>query len=102
MCHTDPNSVCFAGGFLGPRRGDEEEESGRVLSSRGPSRLAEDSVSVEREEEERGEGGQGERDLSRWFSVLLSREMSPPVPCTEREGEVIVYSRTSEQGTLWG
>ena len=77
---THPNSVCFTGGFLWPRRpGDKEEGGRRVLSSRAPSRLGVDSVSVEREEEERGEGGQGDSDLSRWFSVLLSRERSAPV-----------------------
>ena len=77
---TDPNSVCFTGGFLWPRRpGDKEEGGRRVLSSRAPSRLGVDSVSVEREEEETGEGGQGDSDLSRWFSVLLSRERSAPV-----------------------
>ena len=71
MNTTHPNSECLAGGFFCPRRG-EEEDGGRLLSSRGPSRLAEEEVKVEREEEERGEGGQGERDLCRWLSALLS------------------------------
>ena len=77
-CHTYPSSACFTEAFFKLRFGEVE---GRVLSSLCPSRLAEDSVSVEREEEERGEGGQGERDLSLLFSNFLFLEKCTPVSC---------------------
>ena len=71
---TNPSSACFPEAFFKFRRG--EEDGGRGLSSRGPSRLAEDSVRVESEEEERGEGGQGESERSLWFSDFLALENS--------------------------
>ena len=74
---THPSSVFLGGaGLFWLRRGDDEDcddVGGSPRSSRAVSRLARDSVSVEREEEEGVEGGGGgERDTSRRSSTRFS------------------------------